>query len=67
MSESAVKTAYAVRCMYHGLVYLTYDEYVKQMENPNDLWRCPRFIPDKGYCGSPSEFDDDNYESELLK
>ena len=65
---SPITTPYAVYCKGNsildeeagkylscGLVFLTYTEYVKQMNKPNALWRCPN-------CGSDAQWDDDNYE-----
>ena len=52
---SSVPTPYAVRCYYHGKVYLTSEEYNFQMNRPDRLWECPT-------CRDNAEWDDDNYE-----
>jgi len=38
-----------------GKVYLTEEEYSKQISNPNKTWRCPN-------CRYEASWDDDNYE-----
>lgn len=44
--------AYArVICPHHRGVYLTHEEYTRQLEMPGEKWRCPR-------CGAESTFDD---------
>lgn len=53
---SVERTPYAVHCKSKcGLIYLTTDEYNKQMYMPDAKWMCPK-------CGSDAEWDDDNYE-----
>ena len=57
------RTPYAVRCLGpydianadHGLVYLTEDEYARQMCAPGKGWRCP-------ICRYDAVWDDDNFE-----
>jgi len=57
--ESAEPTPYAVRCpAERALVYLTEEEYNRQMNQPDALWRCPR-------CGERAEWDDANYERRM--
>ena len=57
---SAIPTAYAVICKGKldagcGRVYLTKQEYSRQMLRVHDFWRCPQ-------CGSTGLFDDNNLE-----
>lgn len=52
-------TPWAVICAVHGQVYLTEDEYVKQLERPNSYWRCPR-------CNMTATWDDANYERRVF-
>lgn len=56
-------------CPSHGRVYLTVDEYARQMNRPNARWECPRFETDPpetmGLCGRTSNFDDDTFEASL--
>lgn len=57
-STSLTPTPYAVYCLAGcrvGLIYLTYEEYIRQMERPDDLWRCP-------ICRGEAEWSDTNYE-----
>ena len=57
------RTAFAVCCggafdvpgSGHGLVYLTDEEYDRQMSSPDSLWKCP-------FCRYEAQWDDDNYE-----
>ena len=35
---------------------LTEEEYLKQLDKPNQLWRCPQ-------CGSVADWDDDSLET----
>ncbi len=51
-------TPYAVLCRSHGRVFLTKDEYGRQMCKPDALWRCP-------LCKQDAQFDDETYESAL--
>lgn len=49
-------TAYAgVICPHHGTVDIDKTEYIRQMNNPNSRWKCPK-------CGTVSEFNDERYE-----
>ncbi len=62
-------TPYAVyckgRCSSSGLMFLTEQEYMKQMDRPDSLWQCPQ-------CKGPAEWDDycqvtnppDNFDAE---
>ena len=43
-SESLTPTPYAVRCPLHGLIYLTYEEYCRQMDQLGQVWKCPHFV-----------------------
>lgn len=54
--ESPTPTAYAVNCDQHGKVFLTAEEYDRQMSKPDSLWICPR-------CRMPASFDDATYEA----
>ena len=66
MGVSPVPTAWAVRCLAAHemappcnegkLIFLTYAEYMRQMNRPDSLWKCP-------YCGYEACWDDNNYES----
>lgn len=53
-------TRYAIICPEHGQVYLTRENYNAQMADPDSRWVCP-------WCGSISEFDDDNYDAVSLE
>jgi len=59
-------TPWAVICPWHGRVYLTEPEYVEQLDNTKDVWRCTQVISgaDVGYeplvirqCGLRCEWD----------
>jgi hypothetical protein len=66
--ESVKPTPYLVHCPIHGRVFLTSDEYDRQMSRPNSFWTCPRMDSDPkrfGLCGYDSEFDDANYEDAM--
>ena len=58
---SDTPTPYAVHCegllegYSCGLVYLTPEEYARQMSQPHRTWRCPR-------CLAEAWWDDDIYE-----
>lgn len=52
--RSETPTPYAVECPEHGKVYLSGDNYMRQLQRPDDKWRCPT-------CDRVSEWDDDNY------
>lgn len=55
------RTPWAIICkddypdLSHGLVYLTKDEYERQLSAPHSLWKCP-------ICRCSAQWDDDNYE-----
>ena len=51
-------TPYAVLCREHGQVFLTKDEYGRQLSRPDALWQCPK-------CGEEATWDDDHYERML--
>lgn len=38
---SRVRTPWAVHCKQHGLVYLTEEEYSRQLMMPDYTWVCP--------------------------
>lgn len=50
-------TPWAVLCPEHGQVFLAEAEYMRQLGNPNALWRCP--------CGRTANWDDDNYDAAM--
>ena len=57
--ESEIPTPYAVACA-NGCndgepIFITEDEYHRQMKLPGKLWKCPR-------CGFRASWDDDIYE-----
>jgi hypothetical protein len=52
--QSITKTPYAIICPRHKQIYLTSQEYSRQLDLPNARWECP-------ICGATAEFDDDNY------
>ena len=52
------ETPWAVTCDEHGLVFLTQEEYSKQMKVPSKTWRCP-------ICREEAIWDDENYEKHL--
>lgn len=66
--SSPTPTPYAIICYGHwdlpgygcGKVFLTKEEYNKQMAIPSKTWRCPN-------CRYEADFDNDNYESFLEK
>ncbi len=49
------QTPWAVICVEHGQVFLTAEEYNKQMDDADSFWKCP--------CGRFAEWDNDNYEA----
>jgi hypothetical protein len=66
------KTAWRLHCPYHGIVYLTREEYMAQMAAPDSKWKCPAFDngdptdpndPGPGVCGAVSSWDDHWYEA----
>lgn len=72
INEIGIKSPWAIICYQHDTpellaelkgrptrVYLTREQYDKQMSNPNARWKCPA-------CGAcPVEWDDDNYEEAM--
>lgn len=50
------ETPWAVTCPSHGKVFLDKSEYLKQLNNSNSEWKCPK-------CNSVSDWDDDHYET----
>lgn len=55
---SETKTPYAILCSTHEQVFLTSQEYDRQMKRPNSLWTCP-------ICNEVAPWDDDNYDAWL--
>ncbi len=64
--ESAFPTPYATVCrgdpeVGHGgcgVVYMTEEFYILQLDRPDSTWRCAR-------CGYEARWDDDSYEKSL--
>lgn len=54
--ESSEPTGFAVICPEHGRVFLSEEEYDRQLSRPDSTWKCPR-------CGKASEWDEDNYDA----
>lgn len=61
---SEIPTAYGVHCKGQDcntpcnggdIIYLTTDEYIRQMYRPDSFWQCPE-------CGSDAWWDDDNFD-----
>lgn len=52
---SEERTPYMVQCVMDGNVYLTKDEYDRQVYRHNRGWECP-------LCGGNAAWSDDNYE-----
>jgi hypothetical protein len=55
----------ALICPRHGQVFLTQAEYIRQMKDVNEVWRCPEpnlreHAP--AICGRICDFDDDYWE-----
>ena len=48
------RTPWAVICTEHGQVFLTFEEYIRQLDKPNSIWTCPK-------CGEAAPWDDDHY------
>jgi len=58
-TESEIRTPWAVHCQRpcsQGLIYMTQQEYARQMSRPYYRWECPR-------CGELGVWSDDNYEA----
>lgn len=66
---SPQRTPYAVWCSgsanppasipcTNGIIFLTTEEYRKQMRDPDAKWKCP-------ICGSNAIWDDENYEQAM--
>jgi hypothetical protein len=51
-------TPWAVVCHKHGRVFLTQQQYDKQMIVADAFWICP-------VCGDVASWDDDNYEKHI--
>lgn len=58
--ETKKETPWAVLCHIHGQVFLDKVEYLRQMNQPNQLWHCPK-------CGETADWDDDNFEKHTYK
>lgn len=62
------KTPYLIHCVKDldfgscgESTFLTKEQYLKQMKNPNRGWQCPK-------CGCyPCNWDDKNYDDEMEK
>lgn len=50
-------TPWRLKCPIHGGVFLTEDEYVRQLEMPNRRWCCPK-------CGRLAAWDDANFKEQ---
>lgn len=64
--DAGVPGPHAVICRHHGQVFLTAEEYGRQMARPDSQWTCPAMdsSPDRfGPCGAPSRWDDANSEA----
>ena len=54
-------TPWAVRCFHCNkgeLVYMTRDEYLRQLRNADNTWECP-------CCGQRASWNDSNYEQAM--
>lgn len=56
---SETSTPWAVICSVHAQVFLTREEYVRQLKQVSQRWECPK-------CFRPADWDDDNYESHIM-
>lgn len=68
--QSTKRTPWAVYCPKHGQIFLTREEYNRQLMEDDYGWTCPLMcaeVDDIGPCGRRSEFDDDNYETADLE
>lgn len=54
-------TRYAIICPKDGQVFLTRDEYNRQMLKADARWMCPACVT------TPVEFDEDNYDNVSLE
>lgn len=54
---STHQTPYRVICPEHGEQYLSYEQYMKQLIQADDTWRCP--FP---WCNKKAEWDDAWYD-----
>ena len=57
---SEVPTRWAIICPNHERVFLTYDEYVRQLCNADTLWHCP-------LCKEAAWFDDETHVNGLVE
>jgi hypothetical protein len=48
-------TPWAVICPWHKRVFLTHDEYVEQLDNVNDIWRCTHLVDAESGLGRVPE------------
>lgn len=68
LRESLKPTPYGVHCcgdLFHAcndgeIIYLTEDEYKKQMWDADSRWRCPR-------CGHEAWWDGKNYDNKIAQ
>ena len=44
-----------VTCRQHGDIDINYDDYMRQMRDPNARWKCP-------ICKMTAEFNDSRFE-----
>ena len=58
-SQATSTEPYRVFCVRHGPQFLSHEEYIRQLDAPNDVWRCPH--------GCVAEWDDTWYESWLTR
>lgn len=64
MKEHGARSLYAVICKTSDLhktpmrVFMTEEEYNRQMDRPNSLWQCP-------LCMNSADWDDDNFEKAI--
>lgn len=49
-------TRWAVICRVHGLQFLSHDQYLEQLDRPDDRWECP-------VCGAIADWDDECQET----
>lgn len=55
---STTPTENAVICQTDGQVFMTEEEYQKQLGRSNADWACPK-------CGNPASWDEVNFEKSL--
>lgn len=57
---SEAPTPWAVTCPTHGQVFLSREEYNRQLVRIDDCWTCPE-------CGARADWDDENYEQAIVR